>query len=124
MSAAETTPPPVGQTEGEQLDSRVVNLTAYRSGLARRARAAERVVPLFCPDCRSTYSDPWHHLCGVFAAEPSEAAVDAWAETIGALMGLHLTPVVPAPVARVLWRRGGRDRDLVAAVAGNGGVVE
>ncbi len=111
-------------TGGVQVDSRVVDLEAYRSDLRRRARAAERVAPLFCPDCRTTYADPWQHLCALFAVEPSEAAVDAWAEAISALMGLNVTPIVPAPVARVLWRRGGPCRQLVAEVAGRGGVVE
>lgn len=88
--------------------------------LKTRRATSERLQPLWCPECRSTYTDPWAHTCGLVSATPRD--LDAWEDTLAALSGIGLTPMVPAEVARGLWSRGGDSLRLMSRVAQRGGI--
>ena len=88
--------------------------------LRGRREASERLQPLWCPECRSTYADPWSHTCGIHASAPRD--LDAWEDTLATLSHLGLTPMVPAEVARCIWRRGGRSLRLISRVSEHGGI--
>lgn len=96
------------------------NSRELAAGLRRRGEARSYLSIGECPTCGEGVVDPWPHRC---ENDSSLAAVDAWAHTVDALLAAGLTPMLPAPVARALWRRGGSDRDLAALVADRGGVI-
>jgi hypothetical protein len=91
------------------------------AGLRRRANALSHLAIVECPTCGIGTADPWTHRCA--DTQPSQAGLDAWALAADALLAVGLTPIVPAHVARELWRRGGEDRERAAFIAGRGGVV-
>ncbi len=55
---------------------------------------------------------------------PTSARLAAWSAAIADLNGGGFTPIVPASIARDLWRNGGTDRDLMARVYRAGGIAE
>ena len=78
----------------------------YIAGLKRRRAATYRVQPLDC-GCR----DPW--IC----RSPSERMVDAYREAVLTISAVGMTPAPFLPEMRIMWRRGGTDRDLVRTIA-------
>jgi hypothetical protein len=73
----------------------------------RRREASARLVPLEC-GCR----DLWTCRCEPNAS-PTAMVVDAWADTLVAILASGMVPgLPPPPVLRALWNRGGADRVL------------
>lgn len=92
-------------------DWRTHHTTEVSGHLDRRRAAACRVPALHC-GC----ADPWTCRCG---AEPTltEHYLDGWRDSAHHLLGCGLAPMMPTPILRALWRRGGRDRDLAEYLA-------
>lgn len=87
-------------------DSRTHQSIKGSRQLDRRRSTSCRLPALHC-GC----ADPWTcHCC----AKPAltEQYLDGWRDSAHHLLGCGLVPMVPMPVLRALWRRGGRDRDL------------
>lgn len=87
--------------------------------MRRRSATSARSRQLWCPTCRSAYTDPWTHPCGRSDPEPTDTQVRAWCETLATLEPLGMTPMVPAPIARVLLTQ---CPELIEWVSRHGGV--
>jgi hypothetical protein len=86
----------------------------YVDGLKRRRAAARRLAILDC-GC----SDPWGHDHELLLDEKkvSDVELDAYRDTALMLLSVGLTPAPNLPAMRMLWRRGGADRDLVSQIS-------
>lgn len=89
--------------------------TLYSSALRGRRDASRRSEPLAC-GCR----DPWTCMC--FDGEPTEKAVDGYAAAVDHLNSCGLAAAPNIAAMRVMWRRGGDDRQLVRDIASRWGV--
>ena len=84
--------------------------TSVKAQLARRRSAIHRLPPLEC-GC----VDPWRCHCD--EPELLERRIDGLSAAIAHLLDAGLTPIVPIDDLRAVWRRGGAERRLAAAVA-------
>ncbi|WP_239010475.1 MULTISPECIES: hypothetical protein [Rhodococcus] len=108
MSTNESRPDAHGAALAVTADESLLCLDGTKvSGQLDRRRATACRVPALRCGC----ADPWTCRCG---AEPAltEHYLDGWRDSAHHLLGCGLAPIVPIPVLRALWRRGGRDQDL------------
>lgn len=85
----------------------------WRGQSSRRRAAAERLPMLACG-----HADPWACRCSPTAGEqPTQVEVDAYRIAANMLLAQGMTPAPRLPEMRVLWRRGGEDRDLVSRIS-------
>ncbi|WP_232535090.1 hypothetical protein [Nocardia terpenica] len=54
---------------------------------------------------------------------PSVRELTAWSAAAADLYSIGCTPIIPAEIARVLWRKGGAARELAERVYRAGGVA-
>jgi hypothetical protein len=66
--------------------------------------------------------DPWPRQYGS-DSEPTAAQLSAWSDAASHVAADGLCPIVPREVLRLLWKRGGADRQLAEQVAVNGGAA-
>lgn len=52
------------------------------------------------------------------------ARLSAWSMAAQDMYALGHSPIVPMPIARLLWRQGGPSRELAERLRRTGGVVE
>ncbi|MGW3542049.1 hypothetical protein ACWDNI_16100 [Nocardia niigatensis] len=72
--------------------------------------------------CRMVGGDPWPRQYES-DAEPTAAQLSAWADAANHVAADGLCPVVPREILRLLWKRGGSDRQLAEQIATNGGAA-
>lgn len=83
----------------------------YIQQLRQRRAAASRLPVLDCG-----HRDPWtcHHDQG----DVTDRYVDGYRDAAQHLLATGMTPAPNLAAMRVMWRRGGGDRDLVRTVSG------
>lgn len=96
---------------GNGADSTTTECDHYIQALRRRRASTYRLPPLQCG-----HVDPWRCDCGDHN-EATEKYADGYRDAAVHLLTSGLTPAPSVPAMRILWRRGGADRELVSTIA-------
>lgn len=96
---------------GNGAESRTTGCSQYIQQLRQRRAATCRLPVLDC----GHHADPW--TCRHDPVTLTDQDVDGYRDAAQHLLACGLTPAPDLIAMRVMWRRGGADRDLVRAIA-------